>query len=40
MNNLSLRPETDALPADGVVVRLSDASVGDAGVVVDVRAES
>ena len=40
MNNLSLRPEADATPTDGVVVRLSEASLGDAGVVVDVRAES
>ena len=40
MNNLSIRPEAAAHAADGVVVRLSDASVGDAGVVVEVRAES
>lgn len=39
MNDLSLQGAAQAIPADGVIVRLSDASIGDAGVIVDVRAE-
>jgi ferrous iron transport protein A len=39
MNDLSLQASAHAVPVDGVIVRLSDASVGDAGVIVDVRAE-
>lgn len=39
MNDLSLQADAAAAPADGVVVRLSEASIGDAGVIVDVRAE-
>jgi len=39
MNNLSTQPEA-AASVEGVVVRLSDASVGDAGVILDVRAET
>jgi ferrous iron transport protein A len=42
MNDMAL--DTQALAAslatDGVIVRLSDASVGDAGMIVEVRAES
>lgn len=40
MNDLSTQPGLMADPAQGVIVRLSDASVGDVGVIVDVRAES
>ncbi|WP_340646202.1 FeoA family protein [Phenylobacterium sp.] len=41
MNNLSMdRLEiAEAVPEVGITVRLSDASVGDRGVIVDVRAE-
>ena len=40
MNTVTPRPEGAAASADGIVVRLSDASVGDAGTIVEVRAES
>jgi ferrous iron transport protein A len=39
MNDLSLQAIDGASAADGMVVRLSEASIGDAGVIVDVRAE-
>lgn len=39
MNDLSLQGTAQTAPADGIVVRLSDASVGDVGVIIDVRAE-
>ncbi len=39
MTDLSSQSMAEAIPTDGVIVRLSDASVGDAGVIVDVRAE-
>ncbi|WP_370689290.1 ferrous iron transport protein A [Phenylobacterium sp.] len=41
MNNLSMDRVTmaDATPEVGITVRLSDASVGDRGVIVDVRAD-
>ncbi|WP_332770697.1 FeoA family protein [Phenylobacterium sp.] len=40
MNDLSVQHDLDAVPAEGLVVRLSSARVGAAGVIVDVRAES
>lgn len=42
MNNLSMeRVGLDgASPADGVLIRLSDASIGDRGVIVEVRADT
>lgn len=40
MNHLSPRPQAAGSSPEGVVVRLSDASVGDKGVIVEVRAES
>ena len=39
MNDLSLLALDGAAAVGGVVVRLSDASEGDAGVIIDVRAE-
>lgn len=41
MNNLSIdRVEiAEAIPEVGITLRLSDASVGDRGVIIDVRAE-
>lgn len=40
MNNISTRPGAEVASTEGVVVRLSDASMGDAGVILEVRAES
>jgi len=42
MNDLALAPEAlaAAAPAEGLVVRLSAAGLGDRGVIVDVRAEA
>jgi ferrous iron transport protein A len=40
MNDLSMQDEASAVPAGPVIVRLSGASLGDAGAIVDVRAES
>lgn len=40
MNTHTPRPASAADTPEGVVVRLSDASVGDAGVIVEVRAEA
>lgn len=41
MNNLSMDrvAMADPIPEVGITVRLSDASVGDRGVIVDVRAD-
>lgn len=39
MNDLSFQAGDEKAAVGGVVVRLSDASVGDVGVIVDVRAE-
>ena len=39
MNNISTRPAAVGAATEGVVVRLSEASVGDAGVIFEVRAE-
>lgn len=41
MNNLSIdRVEiAGAIPEEGITVRLSDASVGDRGVIIEVRAD-
>lgn len=39
MNDLSPQAVSETAGDGGLVVRLSDASVGDAGVIVDVRAE-
>lgn len=39
MTDLSAQAASGAGASGGLVVRLSDASVGDAGVIVDVRAE-
>lgn len=40
MNTHTPRPATSADAPEGVIVRLSEASVGDAGVIVEVRAEA
>lgn len=40
MNGISTRPEAVDPAEQGVVVRLSDASIGDVGTIVEVRAES
>jgi ferrous iron transport protein A len=40
MNNISTRPGADGAATEGAVVRLCDASVGDAGTILEVRAES
>lgn len=40
MNDISTRPGAAAAQVEGAIVRLSDASVGDVGTIVDVRAES
>lgn len=42
MNNLSIdrTGAVDGTPLEGVLIRLSDASIGDSGTIVDVRAES
>lgn len=40
MNTISTRPGAVGAATEGAVVRLSDASVGDAGVILEVRAES
>ncbi len=39
MNNISTRPAAVGAATEGAVVRLSEASVGDAGVIFEVRAE-
>lgn len=41
MNNLSMAPmaQAGAAPVIGITVRLSDASVGDRGTIIDVRAD-
>ena len=39
MNTISTRPGAAGAATEGVVVRLSEASVGDAGVILEVRAE-
>ena len=39
MNHISPRPGAAGSSTEGAVVRLSDASVGDKGVIVEVRAE-
>jgi len=40
MNDISPRLGAAAASVEGVIVRLSDASLGDVGTIVDVRAES
>lgn len=40
MNDLSVQLDLAAVPTDGAVVRLSEALVGDVGVIIEVRAES
>ena len=40
MNDISTRPAAEAPPVEGAIVRLSEASLGDVGTIVDVRAES
>jgi ferrous iron transport protein A len=39
MNEVARAPGTGGLSSAEVVIRLSDASIGDAGTIVDVRAE-
>ena len=40
MNDLARVPLADGLSSADVIIRLSDASIGDAGTIVDVRAET